>query len=99
MHNVLATRAIELHRDPPAWDSRVAPSAEALGAWAIGAVGKGAPVPPLPALGATRIDVLERHAAAIRYRIGGVDVTYLVRSRRPDLARAQRGRTTASCAR
>ncbi len=76
-HNVFATRAIELHRDPPAWDL-AAPSAETLGAWALGAVGKGAPVPPLPAIGAIRIDVLERHAAAIRYRVGDDEVTYVV---------------------
>jgi hypothetical protein len=76
-HNVFATRAIELHREPPAWDLD-APSPEALEAWAIGAVGKGAPVPKLPAIGAIRTDVLERHAAAIRYRVGGDEVTYVV---------------------
>jgi hypothetical protein len=76
-HNVLATRAIELHRDPPAWDLAT-PSAEALGAWALGAVGKGTPVPALPAIGAARIDVLERPAAAVRFRIDGDEVTYVV---------------------
>lgn len=76
-HNVFAQRAIALHREPPAWDL-ASPSPEALGAWAIGAVGKGAPVPALPALGASRIDVLERPAAAIRLRVGGDEVTYVV---------------------
>jgi hypothetical protein len=76
-HNVLATEAIELHREPPTWDL-LAPSAEALRAWAIGAVGKGAPVPALTALGASRIDVLERHAALIRFQVGADEVTYVV---------------------
>lgn len=76
-HNVLATRAIELHRDPPAWDLE-APTAPTLAAWALGAVGKGAPVPAWPAIGATRIDVLERHEAAIRFRVDGDEVTYVV---------------------
>ena len=76
-HNVFAQRAIALHRDPPAWDLATPPP-ETLRAWALGAVGKGTPVPALPALGASRIDVLERHAAAIRFHIGNDDVTYVV---------------------
>jgi len=76
-HNVFATDAIELHREPPAWDLAT-PSAEALRAWAIGAVGKGAPVPGLPALGAARIDVLERRAAVMRFQVGADEVTYVV---------------------
>ena len=76
-HNVFATRAIELHRDPPAWDL-ASPAPDTLGIWALGAVGKGAPVPPWPAIGASRIDVLERHAAAIRFKLDGDEITYLV---------------------
>jgi len=76
-HNVLAQRAIALHRDPPPWDL-VALSPEALGAWTTGAIGKGAPVPAVAALGVSQFDVLERHAAAIRLQIGSDEVTYVV---------------------
>jgi hypothetical protein len=77
-HNVLATRALEGHReDQPAWDLQ-APTAAELRAWAIGVVGKDPPLPDLPAIAARRIEILERHAALIRYQIGADLVTYVV---------------------
>jgi hypothetical protein len=77
-HNVLATEALARHRDAqPSWDL-TAPSPSELRAWTIGVVGKDAPVPNLPALGARRIDILQRHAALIRFQIGNDDITYVV---------------------
>ena len=76
-HNVFAVHAIAVHREPPAWDL-AAPSAETLRAWALGAAGKGAPVPALPVIGAARIEVLDRQAAAMRVRADGDEVTYVV---------------------
>ena len=76
--NVLAADALDLHRAAqPAWDL-VAPSQLELRAWTIGVVGKGAPVPDLPALGARRSEILERHAALIRYKLGSDELTYIV---------------------
>ena len=77
-HNVLATEALAGHRDPsPVWDLQ-APSATELHAWTIGVVGKDPPLPNLPAIGARRIEILERHAALIRFTIGHDEVTYVV---------------------
>ena len=82
-NNVLLTEAIERHRDnSPVWDV-VAPTPSELRAWAIGVVGKDAPLPLSPAatiaiIGAREIEVLNRHAAVIRIRIGSDEVTYLV---------------------
>jgi hypothetical protein len=76
-HNVLAHEALELHRSPPAWDLP-APSASELRAWLVGAAGKDAPLPNAPAIGASRIEVLDRHAALIRFRIGTDEVSYVV---------------------
>ena len=77
-HNVLATDALAQHRDASAsWDLQ-APSASELRAWTIGVVGKGVPLPEVQAIGARRIDVLKRHAALIRFKIGNDEVTYIV---------------------
>lgn len=77
-HNVLATTALAQHRETqPAWDL-TAPSATELHAWTIGVVGKDPPLPNLPAIGARRIDILERHAALIRFKVGADEVTYIV---------------------
>ncbi len=79
-NNVLLTEAIDRHRDPPAsWDL-ASPTASELRAWAIGVVGNDVPLPAAPAtvIGAKKIDLFNRHAALIRLRIGGDDVTYLV---------------------
>ncbi len=77
-HNVLVTEALEQHRDPsPVWDLQ-APSAGELRAWTIGVVGKDVPLPAAPALGARRIEILKRHAALVRFKIGNDEVTYIV---------------------
>jgi hypothetical protein len=77
-HNVLATTALAYHREPqPAWDLQT-PTASELRAWTIGVVGKDPPLPNLPAIGARRIDILERHAALIRFTVGTDEVTYIV---------------------
>jgi len=76
-HNELAQQAVAHHREPPAWDLP-APSQDQLQAFLIGAAGKGAPLPAATALGASRIDVLDRHAALIRFKIGNDEVSYVV---------------------
>ena len=76
--NVLATEALELHRDTLAGWDLPAPSASELRAWTIGVVGKGAPLPAVAAIGARRIQVLKRDAALIRFKIGDDEVTYIV---------------------
>jgi len=76
-HNVLAHEALADHKEPPAWDLP-APSPSELRAWLVGAAGKDAPLPNLTAIGATRIDVLDRHAALIRFRVGNDEISYVV---------------------
>jgi hypothetical protein len=82
-HNVLLTVAIERHLDPgDGWDLEK-PSASELRAWAIGVVGKDAPLPDAASvIGAKRVQVLKRDAALIRLSIGGEDLTYLVQNAR-----------------
>ncbi len=80
-HNVLVTEAIDRHREPPTWDL-VSPSAAELRAWAIGVVGKDAPLPAGKPLGARRIELFNRGAALILVRVDGGDITYLVQHAR-----------------
>ena len=83
-HGVLVTEAIDRHRETaPAWDL-VSPSAPELRAWAIGVAGKDVPLPPaeLQVIGARRIDIFNRHAAFIRVRVGGDEISYLVQHAR-----------------
>jgi len=103
-HNVLLTAALELHGDAsPAWDL-AAPDPSQLGAWLIGAVGKGALLPGdgspgAPAVvGARRLEILNRPAALIRVRIGADDVSYLVQHSRgiaPDRSERVQGELLA----
>jgi hypothetical protein len=88
-HNVLLTTAIELHREPPAWDL-TAPSALEVRAWLSGVVGRN-PAPPLPGdgtavtarvLSAARLQVLNRAAAVMRVQVGDDEITYLVQHAR-----------------
>jgi hypothetical protein len=83
-NNVLVTEAIERHRESnPVWDY-VPSNLTELRAWAIGVVGKDAPLPGegttvTPAvIGVRRLTILSRAAALIRVRVGDDDVTYLV---------------------
>lgn len=76
-HNVLAQEAVARHKEPPAWDV-AAPNASELRAFLTGAAGKDAPLPNLTAIGASRIDVLDRHAALIRFKVGNDEVSYVV---------------------
>lgn len=83
-HNLLMTEAIAHHREAgAAWDL-AAPTRDALRAWMIGAIGKGAPLPGEAAtvVGARQLDILNRAAALVRLRIGDDDVTYLVQRAR-----------------
>lgn len=86
-HNVLVTTAIDLHRDPGSWDL-ASPSLAELRAWLTGVVGKS---PPLPAdgaapavsvIGASETKIFKRSAAAVRMKVGGDEVTYLVQHAR-----------------
>ncbi len=76
-NNELISAAIDTHQRPPAWDL-TAPSEPELRAWLLAAVGKDAPLPALPALGAASIEVLRRPTAVIRYRLPSGELTYLI---------------------
>jgi hypothetical protein len=76
-HNVLLTEGIAQHGREQSWDL-TAPTAAELRAWAIGVVGKDAPLPAVPPVGAREIEVLDRRAALMRVTIEGTDVTYIV---------------------
>jgi hypothetical protein len=82
-HGVLMAETIARHREPPAWDL-AAPSPAELRAWAIGVVGQDVPLPApdLPIIGAKRIDVLKRHVALVRVKVGTDEVTYAVQHSR-----------------
>jgi hypothetical protein len=83
-NNVLVSEAIERHRETnPTWDL-VPLDPGMLRAWAIGVVGKDAPLPgegttATPSvIGVRRLTILGRAAALVRLRVGDDDVTYLV---------------------
>jgi hypothetical protein len=81
-HNVLLTEAIAQHqREEQAWDL-TSPTAAELRAWAIGVVGKGAPLPAATPVGARDNENLDRRAALMRVPVGGEEVTYLVQHSR-----------------
>jgi hypothetical protein len=89
-HNVLLTEAIAQHQPEQAWDL-TGPTPAELRAWAIGLMGKDAPLPGIAPIGARAIEVLDRPAALMRFAIGGDEVTYLVqRSRGIFPARTER---------
>jgi hypothetical protein len=89
-HNVLLTEAIAQHGREQTWDL-TAPTPAELRAWAIGVVGKDAPLPEIAPAGAREIEVLDRRAALMRLAVGGDAVTYLVqRARGIGPARAER---------
>ncbi|MDB4958281.1 MAG: hypothetical protein JWO36_5850 [Myxococcales bacterium] len=76
--NVLVTEAIEQHRNAVAWDLTT-PSATELRAWALGVVGKDAPLPAVgQVVGARKIEIHHRGAAVVRVRLDGGDITYVV---------------------
>lgn len=80
-HNVLLTEAIAQHQREQTWDL-TAPSLPELRAWAIGVVGKGAPLPGVAPIGARDIELLDRRAALIQVAVGGDQITYLVQHAR-----------------
>jgi len=80
-HNVLITEAIAEHQREQSWDLATPTLAE-LRAWSIGVVGRGAPLPSVPPLGARDIGILDRRAALMRVAVGADEVTYLVQHSR-----------------
>lgn len=80
-HGVLVDVAIAQHKDPGGWDL-AAPTDGELRAWAIGVIGKDVPVPAGPVIGAKKVELLKRHVAVIRLRIGNDEVTYAVQHSR-----------------
>jgi hypothetical protein len=80
-HNVLVTQAIAEHQREQAWDL-ASPSLVELHAWAIGVVGKDAPLPAVAPVGARELRILDRRAALMRVAVGGDEVTYLVQHAR-----------------
>lgn len=80
--NALVSAALAQHRAPPSWDI-THPTAAELRAWAIGFVGRDAPLPAADSIvGASKIRVFDRHAAIVRVVIGTNEVTYLVQQLR-----------------
>jgi len=81
-HNQLVSRAVESHqRGEPHWQLE-APSPGELDAWAVALLGDGVPV-PRPAggsalIGARPVEIVNRAAGLVRYRIGGSEVTFAV---------------------
>jgi hypothetical protein len=80
-HHELLTRGVELHKHPPAWDLP-SPTAREVHALAIGVGGTDVPLPAGDVIGAERIEVLNREAAVLRYRVGPDEVTYVVQHAR-----------------
>jgi hypothetical protein len=83
-HNVLLTEAMEHHREKDvAWDL-TSPTHAELRLWAIGVVGKNAPLPAesTKIIGAGQVDILDRRAAIIRLAVDNDEVTYLVQNAR-----------------
>ena len=81
-HNVLVTTALAEHRRAPQEWELERPRPAELASWSIGVLGGRPPLPEassgIDVVGARAIDVLDRRAAVIGYRIGGGDVTLIV---------------------
>ena len=90
-HNLLLTRSIELHRDPPAFQLE-RPSQALLGKWGASILGRSNRDVSWPsldthggqvaALGAAPISILKRPAALVRYRVDGSEMTMVVQRAR-----------------
>ncbi len=83
-HDEIMTEAVRYHRaSDQSWDLE-APTPGELRAWAIGVVGKGAPLPAeaTQIVGARKVEVLHRDAALIGLKVGGEPVTCLVQHSR-----------------
>ena len=80
-HGVLVDVAIAQHKESPAWDL-AAPTPEVLRGWAIGVVGKEVPLPAVPVIGAKKVELLKRHVAVMRLRVGTDEITYAVQHSR-----------------
>jgi hypothetical protein len=81
-HNVVVTAALAEHRRTSQdWEIERPRPAE-LSSWAIGVLGGRPPLPEassgIDVVGARAIDVLDRRAAVIGYRVGSADVTVVV---------------------
>ena len=93
-HNYLATAATEAHHASDGWQV-AAPTTDMLRVWALGILGEEVPLPAaapdLAVVGARRVELLNRPAAVIRYRIADSDVTMVIqRSRDPGARRVSR---------
>jgi len=80
-HTVLLTEAIAQHERAQEWDL-ASPTLVELRAWAIGVVGKGAPLPGVAPAGARELEILDRRAALMRVAVGGEEITYIVQHAR-----------------
>ena len=80
-HGVLVDVAIAQHKEASGWDL-TGPSSTELRAWAIGVVGKDVPLPGAPVIGAKKIELLKRHVAVMRLRVGTDEITYAVQHSR-----------------
>jgi hypothetical protein len=81
-HNVVVTAAVSEHRRSDATWQLPAPRPEQLASWSLGVLGGEAPLPAGDVVGARAIDIVNRHAAVIGYKVGGAEVTLLVQRAR-----------------
>jgi hypothetical protein len=85
-HNIVVTTALEEHRRAPQTFQLEHPTAERLQTWALGVL-DGPVVLPMPragldVVGARPIEILNRRAAVVRYRIGDAEITLVVQRAR-----------------
>lgn len=92
-HNLLMTRTLELHRQPPEFQLK-RPSAAEVSAWGLAALDRNVPWPDSSQestiVGATSFVVLNRRAALVRYRIGQDEISLVVQRARDALPRQHR---------
>lgn len=85
-HNVVVTAAVDEHRRSDQTFQLTKPSGEALASWAVGVLGARLALPGpgagVDVIGARSIEILERPAALVRYRIGTSEVTLVVQRAR-----------------
>jgi hypothetical protein len=88
--NYMATAATEAHHETATWEV-ARPTADMLRVWALGALGTEPPLPPasadVVAIGARRVELLNRPAAVVRYQVGTSDVTLIIQRTRDPAAR------------
>jgi hypothetical protein len=96
-HNELLTVALRVYRDPDRAAAVLArPSESELRAFGLGLFGRAVPwprgAPPAEILSAGQLRILERTAAAVRYRVNGAEVVLLAQRPREAVSRREQRR-------